>query len=301
MHLLIATDLSINIRSDTNATANQYSFIANESLSGGPHPCSHFQCRLKKLDEVVSFASFYADTVYIHDPFEKALLNESETLNHFERNNILFGITAYLRLEPLYKKGIIKYAQSLVNVCKTHEKLLVEPLKKKRIETEELIRSSIIEELINTCSFVFNITEQHGPFIELSGPEELIDHGRFYYYFSKLPEYFEFYASKRQLPYRLSKSEIAESNILKAITFPIIDDLYYQEWHSVFNNTRYLSDNETQMRLASKLNNQEEIAYSEALLEGLRHSLPIAFSKDVTEIIKIRESESEAFEVYRDK
>jgi hypothetical protein len=84
----LITELSINLSSDHDSAINKYSFVANGTLGGGQYPCSHHRCRLDKLNEMASFAAFYADTVYIKDPFEEILLHDKESLNRIDRSNI---------------------------------------------------------------------------------------------------------------------------------------------------------------------------------------------------------------------
>lgn len=82
---------------------------------------------------------------------------------------------------------------------------------------------------------------------------------------------------------------------------PVVDNLFYQEWHSTFHGTKHLTDDELHLKYSRLINDHNTSIISSALVEGLKHSLPVAFSKDIAEILKIRESEKEAFEVYRDK
>ena len=105
---------------NTNKPNENFSFIANSSLSGGRHPCSSAGCRIKKVDQLVSFASLYADEVYIQNPFEKVMLDGVENINRVSREELVYGIFNFIRLKPLIEKGIIKYAQNEVSVCQHH-------------------------------------------------------------------------------------------------------------------------------------------------------------------------------------
>lgn len=294
-------EIAIAIRDDSNRSVNRFEFIASESLSGGRHPCSYPTCRFNKLDELKAFATFYADTVYVQDPFEKVLLRESDNLSTIDRDNILFGLLTYLYLKPLLDKGIVKFGHSLVNVCDNHKRLLADPLNDKRDHLEEIIHEEITTELLKHCIFTFGITESKVHFIELTGPEGLVPHGRQYFHLYELPKSFKQLAQKKVLPYVLTEKDIIESKVTSFISGPIVENIFFQEWHSTFYRTKHLTDDELHLNYAKRINDIETSRISSALTSSLKHSLPIAFSKDTNEILKIRESEKEAFEVYRDK
>ena len=77
-----------------------FSFIANTSLSGGASSCSNLDCRLDKLDELVSFASLYADVIYINNPFEPLYISwESLHINHI-KTELSLAIYQYFYLKP---------------------------------------------------------------------------------------------------------------------------------------------------------------------------------------------------------
>ena len=130
--------LSIRYHFHPDGTPNRnFSFIANSSLSGGRHPCSYSECRIKKLDELVSFSSLYADEVYIQNPFEEVLIAGPESVNEISRQELIYGIYNYIYLKPLIEKGIIKYAQNMVALCQKHSDTLANPI------SAEIIRDGL--------------------------------------------------------------------------------------------------------------------------------------------------------------
>ena len=133
---------------------NNFSFIANSSLSGGRHPCANPECRTAKLSELLSFACLYADEVYIQNPFEQVMLKGAERINDADRQELLAGISNYLKLKPYFKKGIIKYAQNGVSLCEHHSKKQAKPLadkiEKKRDRLYELIHDLPINLILTT-------------------------------------------------------------------------------------------------------------------------------------------------------
>lgn len=113
-----------------------FSFIANSSLSGAAHPCAALECRKRKLDQLASFASLYADEVYIQNPFEKIYLRGDKSIREVERQEVLAGIHNYFYLKPLIEAGIVKYATLNNNFCELHSNKIATPLKQ-AIEKKE--------------------------------------------------------------------------------------------------------------------------------------------------------------------
>ncbi|MBU2984910.1 hypothetical protein KO528_06090 [Saccharophagus degradans] len=278
-----------------------FSFIANSSLSGGRHPCTYPDCRIKKLDELVSFASLYADEVHIQNPFEEILIAGPENINEASRQELIYGIHNYFYLKPLIEKGIIKYAQNMVSLCQHHSETLAKPLSAEIERKETRLYNLLEEQLAEKCSIYFDVGEGAGPFLKIEGPDGLIDHGvRYLHLFGDLPETITELLDKK-LPYKFSKKEVLSEGMLSLIISPILRDLSNQEWHSAFYGTSYLCDNATQMKIASRLNSEAYSASSSAFNKAMNHSLPSVYAKDLSDIVNLRENEGESFTVYRDK
>ncbi|WP_353415009.1 hypothetical protein, partial [Arenicella sp. 4NH20-0111] len=222
-------------------------------------------------------------------------------LNDASRQELIYGIHNYLYLKPLIEKGIIKYAQNMVSLCQHHSDSLAKPLSAEIERKENRLYDLLEEQLAEKCSISFDVGEGAGPFLKIEGPEGLIDHGvRYLHLFGDLPESITLLMDKK-LPYKFSKAEVLSEGMLSLIISPIIRDLSNQEWHSAFYGTSYLCDNATQMKIASKLNSEAYAASSSAFNNGMSHSLPSVYAKDLSTIVSLRESEEEAFSVYRDK
>jgi hypothetical protein len=108
-------------------TKSLFSFAANSNLSGAPFPCSAIECRLTKLDSLARFAAFYADQVYIANPFEKYIFDDSlpiklerEGSSKFVRTLLVGDLLGLFELQPLFDVGILKIRSSLVTLCAEH-------------------------------------------------------------------------------------------------------------------------------------------------------------------------------------
>lgn len=282
---------------------DNFSFVANSSLSGGQFPCSYPECRKTKLDSLASFAALYADEVYIQNPFENIYLRGDAPIRETERLELAAGITNYFYLKPLIGKGIIKYATNNLPFCESHYKSIALPLSQSIQKKEDKLRDLLTKHLIEKCTVVFSFLESDPttPFFEISGPEEFIEHGVMYFHGNKpVSNIFQNFLSKTT-PYSLNMLEVQDNDILGLIVEPIINDLSAQEWHSEIRGTSYLCDNPMQMKIASKINGTRYSANSSAFENGLKHHLPAIYSQDLTTILDLRNKEEEAFFVYRDK
>lgn len=290
--------------STPNTQQNEnFSFIVNSALSGGMHPCAAFECRMTKIDQLVSFASLYADEVYIQSPFENLYLRGEQKFRVLERNEILAGIHTYLYLKPLIGAGILKYASVNVGFCLHHLEEIAKPLSESIRKKEDRLYEVLEKFLIERCKVTFDYVEgnKRKPFFEITGPNELIEHGKVYFHaFEPLSElYLSFMGNG--VPYVLKTDEVKSSGVLAMVIDPIINDLSTQEWHSALNGTSYLCDSKTQIKVASKINSHAYAANSAAFEGAMKHYLPAIYTNDVSAILRLRNKEEEAFAVYRDR
>ena len=287
-------------QSNKSASEN-FSFTANCSLSGGRHPCASPECRMTKIDGLLSFATLYADEVYIQDPFEDVALKRKNDLNEADRHEILNGIFTYMRLRPLVERGLIKYAFNTESFCNRHLESIAEPLWERIRKNEAQLDSVIRSELIECCKVTFNNENVNSPFFHIVGPEGIIEHGSVYFHpYQPMPKIFGQFTKKGPV-HRLSRAEIEDSGVLGFVVNPIVRDLGRQEWHTALNGTSYLCDNENHVRLASKINPKAFVASSTAFRKGFQHNLPSVISNDVEALLNLRDREEDAFLVYRDK
>jgi len=294
--------LIIRHHSQTHTQNNElFSFTANSALSGGSHPCASPVCRNQRIESLMAFAALYADEVYIQQPFENIALRDPASIQEVDRHNLIAGITNYKTLSPLIERGVIKYAQDLNPFCDHHNATVARPLLEKIEAKSQQLEVEITRMLLESCSVTFNHTNKHGPFFEISGPEGVVEHGTVYFHaFKPMPKIFRLFQKKSSI-YRLSKSEMEDSGVLRLIVKPIVKDISFQEWHTALNGTSYLCDNPSHMKLVSSVNSDVFAANVSAFANGFRHSLPQVYASEPMALLKLRDRESESFFVYRDK
>jgi hypothetical protein len=279
-----------------------FSFIANSSLSGGVSNCANLQCRLNKLDELVSFASLYADVIYINNPFESLYISWEDFRFNYIKTELLTAICQYFYLKPYLSLGIIKYSCGYMSLCSHHHETLAIPLSEKINKKEQELTAIFSEHFLSNCTISLDKFENGEIFIEVLDKTNILEHGRSYLHFDGKPKskYLR-KLSQKNTKHVFSRKEIEQENILPSLVFPLVNDIIEQEWISYFYNSSLLLDNKEKIKAASQLNTETMSINSTTFSESVNHYLPTIHCRDPLEIIKLREREEESFKVYRDK
>lgn len=279
-----------------------FSFIANSSLSGGVSNCANLQCRLNKLDELVSFASLYADVIYINNPFEPLYISWEDFRFSYIKTELLTAICQYFYLKPYLLLGVIKYSSGHMSLCSHHHETLAKPLSERINKKEQELTAIFNEHFLSNCTISLDKFENGEIFIEVLDKTNILEHGRSYLHFDGKPKskYLR-KLSQKNTKHVFSRKEIEEENILPSLVFPLVNDIIEQEWISYFYNSSLLLDNKDKIKVASQLNTETMSINSTTFTESVNHYLPTIHCRDPLEIIKLREREEESFKVYRDK
>src|SRR5699024_2968883 len=124
---------------------------ANSSLSGGVSNCANLQCRLNKLDELVSFASLYADVIYINNPFEPLYISWEDLSFNYIKTELLTAICQYFYLKPYISLGVIKYSSGYMSLCSHHHETLAKPLSERINKKEQELTAIFNEHFLSNC------------------------------------------------------------------------------------------------------------------------------------------------------
>jgi len=96
-----------------------------------------------------------------------------------------------------------------------------------------------------------------------------------------------------------NNKEIQELGFIKDIVIrPAFYDLIMQKYSSRTCDLHYLTNRKIDSKIINHINS-EKSSYNNNIIEGLVHSLPFLIGADIKKIIKVREEEGSAFEVYR--
>jgi hypothetical protein len=296
--LSIASDLCIATGFPKKDQHLTFDFAANTSLSGQGYPCMDEGCRIRKAEELATFAALYADRVLIRDPFESFMFKGPEDIHDFDRWDFLGSILVSVYLKPLLDKGLVVFSKSTLPLCAHHHEKQHE-IENNNIPKLELVNNSLTDEYLNKTSIIYNWDKEGYPFFTVNGPEDLVPHGHTVWILNKPPKSLESITSDK-LPYHLNSKEIMDSRILSKIIDPLIDDFMYQETCSRIYGTKYLADSSLQINVSKSVNDSVTQFTSNALLNAISHIVPAITSQTPEVLLDLREKENEAFLVYRD-
>jgi len=267
-----------------------FDFVANSSLSGGRFPCLGPECRLSRVDDVARFAALYSDYVLIHDPFSS--INVHLPDDDFENNvryELLIAITLLLYLKPLVEKGIIGFASSEFHFCDECYQRYIKDME--FIKYKNKINSVLEQRILNEVTFQAVIYDDE-PQIRAQGPEDLVSHGATRLLISgnsddDLSKLVVKRAASKKSPF-LSQKEIQKFGILNSLAGPIMSDLTIQNYYSEMYGVQYISDSEVDFELLSTMNHSKVNTLSNALAEGLSHSVPYLSDVEISKLLELR-------------
>ncbi len=276
--------------------SSMFNFIANEDLSGGSNYCASLNCRLKKAYEMANFSALYADTILIMNPFEKYL--STNNFNDITKKNIANDIIVIWSYMPLITKGIVRFAQTEHFFCEDcFKKISINKYSdyEKKIENSyKFLQKEYIEKVD-----MYYVNEDNSNFIELKGPEELVEHGSMYIYFGKLPKQLKKYSYKKG-KYKLDKDILKKTNLLNYLPDIIIQDFEFQDWYCKNFDFSYLTNREIDINLINHTNDIDMNEINRKIYDCISHQLPIMSNVDIKDILKIRENDGDVFKLYRD-
>ena len=96
-----------------------FSHSATLSLGGAPEPCANLPCRLRRVDQLIQFAAFYSDRVFIHNLLINHNHSEFESSRSLQdrRYDLLDDLHILTRIRPLIEAGYIVPVAATGEVC----------------------------------------------------------------------------------------------------------------------------------------------------------------------------------------
>lgn len=272
--------------------ANTFSFIASTPLSGGIQPCMEPICRAKRANSLAIFSALYADNVLIQDPFRK-YVNVLDTYS-IDKNWLIGDIEVLFEFEDLMKNDLMGIARSEMHFCKDCAKKAMmrqEQACDKRSIAEEILMSEYIHKVNFTV-------KKYGTdlFIETSGPEDLIEHGKTIIVPSKGSSIWTLLGGK--VNERIETEEVKKGLIMFLIG-PILNDLMSHDMYSDLYGYNLLTNRSVDFVVRSRIESNKDNIRSSSIMEGIRHTLPNIENVSLNDLINLRKDEEESLKVYR--
>lgn len=274
---------------------SRFSFVANNTLSGGSHPCSYIDCRIKNIDTLARNAILYADVVYITNPFEKYY--HLETFDESDRHTLETDFLLLYHVKALLVNGIFKFSSSFMHVCKSclrEAKILTRPYELKLEKAKSLLSDKILSDF----KFLIDYDEDNVPFVEVRPTNDIVEHPVIYHFNGETLEKFEALVKKKKTN-KLTKKDVLEMGLSDDFTLPIINDLMVQNYYTNTFDSHYLTNRKIDSLLIANNQSKSKISFSDKISESLNHKVPFLPATSLSDLIKLRTNEGEAFELYR--
>jgi hypothetical protein len=292
----ICFEISTLLPTQRDRAKGIFNFIANASLGGGRMPCAALACRLGRAQSLALFAAMYADKVLIPDPFGDLALNES-----ISRRNLAVEIGTHLlvlrQIRPLLEADLVGYAPigdyALCSSCYT-KFVESEAQFKERLR---ILQTHLIDRYQSEAVFKVGQHRNGKIFVEIKGPDDLVEHGAEYLY---LTEPNKLWKQKAGSDRPLTRKQITKGRFIDHFVSDAVNNILRQNFHTNVRGDSYLTNRQIEYDLVSKL--QEDASRNAApyFVNDLSHYLPTIENADMSSLVELRRKEGESFQVYRD-
>lgn len=268
-----------------------FTLVANGSLSANHNGlnCSGLECRLKKMAKLGTFSAMYANKVYVPNYFSfhihQLKVNDlEEVIGDLHQDLLLLN-----RFRPFFEKGYL----DMVNygIC--------EHCSADKLATfDREFNDALIEQLFDFYlphSKVIISEKDDLKLLVLDTSEDLLEHGRSTHHFDKKHSGF---LDKLPLNTSLTKEQIKETGIVHSLISRNILNQRFEYIVTKIIGAPYITNSTLSTNLLSRGHTIEDAKVSKAL-EQLFFDTPILDGLPPEKILEIRESDNDAFEIYR--
>lgn len=292
--------LTINDKIIKNHTA--FVSSASASLSGGKFPCNALGCRLNSIKKLAQFAALYSDHIFI----KNYLTDYASThCTPNEEKRLLYNFAADLialsTLEPLTREGkIVIYSLPTKKCpfCLVRDSFGKDTSIKFNHEYLKLLQNYRNRLSGKICK------EDNHYSIELSGPEQLLDHGKATLSvfkelpFSKKSTLMQQLLKGQKVP--LSRSQLQKLQIHEPFADIMIKDIQFELAISQLYDVSFLTDRPLQIDMLNSISDRLTLRKSNQIAQKYLTTL-VPFLDDITveDLIKLRKEEGDSFILFR--
>ena len=281
-----------------------FAHFASTSLSGAPYPCASLDCRLKRVDSLAQFASLYSDTVYFYDLFDSIRSNwvASADVSAAElQRDLRDAVEILLRVQPLIEAGVLVPVAPPCLCSKCLSKMLGEKAGRDRFlacwrKLKDDVERGIQGQLIfDGDRFV----------IEITGPEEFVEHGRAIAVTTELPREIREASNLKQRclsgkPTNLSRKSMRAFSLPQDIANPVMSSLATELSASHCLATSYVTERPLDISLLARLGQDPTAERINSAIHRHASSLvPLVDTLDYRKLLRLRKEEGEAFVQFR--
>lgn len=280
-----------------------FSHTASLTLGGGPTPCVWGECRIKRARELVQFASFYSDRIFVNNN----LFSSSGRLAQTPIDEARFAFEDELKIilvfKPLIESGLIVPVTPTTTLCYhcLGKSVLPSEDRKRFDRTFREYAQRFERETKTTLEYL----EDGQVGLNITGNEKLIEHGA---HFQDWGEIKQFAAEHPQLAQRLHKQKNFSLSKAQRKKFEVDADMA----HSLFNDIGFemavsqclkssiVTSREVHVEILHDFVRSAELNRRNALIQ--KHlTCIVPFLNDVPthDLLALRKGEEDAFIAFR--
>jgi hypothetical protein len=279
-----------------------YSHTASPSLGGGPTPCVSVTCRTKRARELVQFAAFYSDRVFVNNNLFATSAGYESVPIDAARRDFLTELEVLLVFRPLIEAGIVVPVTPKTTLCyhclgksslpKGDQRKFDRALQRfaRRFETETDVMLNLENGQVD---------------LNVRGSDELVEHGfagKGLGKITKLDEVAPNVAKRLRNLGRisLSRSERKEIQVDAAMAHRLFNDVGFEMGMSQCLKASVVTSRQVDVEILKDFAKDTELSHRNALIEKHLTCL-VPFLNDVStaELLDLRRGEADAFISFR--
>jgi len=232
-------------------TKSAFSHSASAALGGGRIPCRSIDCRLERTSELVQFASFYSDQVFVNNflydhvshsdnPYEQSDFIQNEIRNDIAILSYMYPLIKSGNVVPVTFSGICSHCLTVKSVNEATDKKFKNAYKK--------LGSRYLREVKYSIERHRNEIGVHaeGPEILLPHGKQVIVYNRNYEKFRDIEDVVERLKDGNTI--RLTESQAKKLSVNIDFVERLIKSVSFELGGSQFLKTSYLSDSDLEIQ-----------------------------------------------------
>lgn len=288
---------------DTTETAFTHS--ASRSLGGSRGICEGLDHRLSAVAELARFAIMYSDKVYVENFFSDYSHSSKFYDDDELRLKLYEDLAVLLGLKPLLESGHVQFFTPHEHWCQDCLATTMGKDMKRRIDTA---RRELSERYVVNTSATLTHLDPHLFEIEWSAPQPYLDHEMVttnHAYYREVHEILTAMPSilrkiERGETVKLSRSLRKKLGIHETCTNKITNSVTYGILSAEILSTHFLTNNPLDLTFLGSIKKDRKTEDRNLIaFEHLTSLVPFAADTKITDLIKIRKREEEAFAKYR--
>ena len=287
----------------------RFDFVPNTHIAGHRLWCDEWGCRLRRVDRLARFAVLWADTVLVPSYFDEY----SEGVWEFDpalRYAVAGDLKALVAIRPLLQSGIVRLFRPRFHICPACRDKMGRGLKEGEPAVggaRDRVYAQYVQQVSVRLTAQAEATEAFLPFdVHMAGPEELIPDGAIIVGKPEPPAWLPPRILGRirrghSVQYRVPSQRIRQVEEIRETVDDVLSEVVSQLAACQQLGGRYLTDRLADATFLDVLSDGSEYAgWNAVLAQHLEYDMPIIESVPLTELLRIRDAEHDAFLVYRD-